>query len=140
MPYLQGLHFNLHPLLFAVILSLFGGTLSSVGPVFQLFLSDLHDGLMEGGRTAAGRSWRRIGATLVVVELAITVVLLVSAGLLTKSFYRLLHEDVGMSVDHLAVLHVVDADGSTNAQILATERSIEKGHGSIAGSNLSRGV
>ena len=59
--------------------------------------------LMEGGRTAAGRTWRRAGASLVVAELAITVVLLTSAGLLAKSFYRLLHEDVGMSVDHLAV-------------------------------------
>ena len=57
---------------------------------------------MEGGRTAAGRSWRRAGGGLVVVELAITVVLLTSAGLLAKSSYRLLHEDVGISVDHLA--------------------------------------
>jgi macrolide transport system ATP-binding/permease protein len=33
-------------------------------------------------------------------------VLLVGAGLLTKSFYRLLHVDMGMSADHLALLHV----------------------------------
>ena len=77
---------------------------------------------MEGGRTAAGRSWRKVGASLVVVELAVTVVLLVSAGLFAKSFYRLLHEDIGMSPDHLAVLHVEKLGTVTDAQSVALER------------------
>jgi macrolide transport system ATP-binding/permease protein len=124
MPYLQGLHFNGHLFLFAAVISIFGGIFFSAGPVLQLFFSDLHDGLMEGGRTAAGRTWRRAGASLVVVELAITVVLLMSAGLLAKSFYRLLHEDTGMSAGHLAVLHVVDPDASSDTQSLATERKV----------------
>jgi macrolide transport system ATP-binding/permease protein len=106
MPYLEGLHFNLHLLVFASSVSIFGGLLFSAGPALQLWMSDMQDGLMQGGRTAVGNHWRRIGASLVVVELAITVVLLVSAGLLAKSFYRLLHEDIGISADHLAVLHV----------------------------------
>jgi macrolide transport system ATP-binding/permease protein len=133
MPYLQGLHFNLHLFLFGLSVSLLGGALFSAGPVLQLFLSELHDGLMEGGRTAAGRSWRRIGSSLVVVELAITVVLLVSAGLLTKSFYRLLHEDVGISADHLALLHVVDPDASTAAHALATERRVRSAMAALPG-------
>jgi macrolide transport system ATP-binding/permease protein len=134
MPYLHGLHFNAHLFFFAVILSITGGTLFSIGPVLQLFLSDLHEGLMEGGRTAAGRTWRRAGASLVVAELAITVVLLTSAGLLAKSFYRLLHEDVGMSVDHLAVLHVVDHDASTETQSPATERRVRSAMATLPGS------
>jgi macrolide transport system ATP-binding/permease protein len=71
MPYLQGLHFNAHLFSFAAFLSIIGGTLFSIGPVLQLFLSDLHEGLMEGGRTAAGRTWRRAGASLVVAELVL---------------------------------------------------------------------
>ncbi len=106
MPYLQGLHFNLHLLLFAGIVSLMGGALFSAGPAMRLSLSDMQEDLMEGGRSVAGRSWRKAGSGLVVFELAITMILLVSAGLLTKSFYRLLHEDIGMSADHLAVLHL----------------------------------
>jgi len=133
MPYLQGLHFNAHLIFFAVILSLIGGSLFSLVPVLQLFLSDLHEGLIEGGRTAAGRTWRRAGASLVVAELAITVVLLTSAGLLAKSFYRLLHEDVGMSVDHLAVLHVLDQDASTETQSLATERRVRAAMAALPG-------
>jgi predicted permease len=132
MPYLQGLRFNWHLLLFGVGISAIGGILFSAGPVVQLFLSDIHEGLMEGGRTAAGRAWRRAGASLVVVELAITVVLLMSAGLLTKSFYRLLHEDFGMATDHLAVVHVLDQDDS-DARSLAHERTIRTAMASLPG-------
>jgi hypothetical protein len=124
MPYLQGLHFNMHLFLFAAILSMLGGILFSAGPALHLFLSDMREGLIEGGRGAAGRSWRRLGRSLVMVELAITVVLLVSAGLLAKSFYRLLHVDIGMSADNLAVLHILGQHGSTSAHWIATERSI----------------
>jgi macrolide transport system ATP-binding/permease protein len=124
MPYLEGLHFNVHLLVFAFGLSIFGGVLFSAGPALQLFLSDMQEGLMEGGRTAAGRSWRRVGASLVVVELAITVVLLVSAGLLAKSFYRLLHEDIGISADHLAVLHVSKMGSQTAPESIALERQV----------------
>jgi macrolide transport system ATP-binding/permease protein len=124
MPYLEGLHFNLHLLVFAWSVSIFGGLLFSTGPSLQLWVSDMQDGLMEGGRTAVGRSWRRVGASLVVVELAITVVLLVSAGLLAKSFYRLLHEDIGISADHLAVLHVSRTGSPTDPERIALERQV----------------
>src|SRR5262249_2952435 len=50
--------------------------------------------------------WRRFGANLVVVELAVAVVLLVCAGLLGKSLYRLLHVEVGFQPDHLATTSV----------------------------------
>jgi macrolide transport system ATP-binding/permease protein len=124
MPYLEGLHFNLHLLVFAAIVSIFGGLLFSAGPALQLWVSDMQEGLMEGGRTAAGRSWRRVGASLVVVELAITVVLLVSAGLLAKSFYRLLHEDIGLSADHLATLHVSKMGSLTDPESIALQRQV----------------
>ena len=127
MPYLDTLHFNLHLVAFASGVSLIGGSLFSAGPSLQLWVSAMQDGLMEGGRTAAGRSWQRVGKSLVVVELAITVVLLVSAGLLAKSFYRLQHEDIGISTEHLAVLHVSRAGTSTDAESIATERKIITG-------------
>jgi macrolide transport system ATP-binding/permease protein len=133
MPYLQGLHFTAHLFCFALVLSMVGGMLFSLAPVLQLFGSDLHESLMEGGRAASGRTWRRAGAGMVVAELAITAVLLSSAGLLAKSFYRLLHEDVGISADHLAVVHVLDQDDATDAQRLATERRIRSAMAALPG-------
>ena len=133
MPYLQGLHFNPHLLLFALMVSLVGGTLFTLGPAMQLFMSDIQKGLMEGGRTAAGRSWRRAGASLVVIELAVTVMLLVSAGLLTKSFYRLLHEEIGISADHLAVLHIVGQYDWADPHGLAVEKQIRSAMAALPG-------
>ncbi|MGB6691778.1 MAG: FtsX-like permease family protein, partial [Terracidiphilus sp.] len=67
----------------------------------------IREGLSEGGRTSAGRLWRRMGANLVVVELAVAVVLLVGAGLLGRSFYRLLHVEIGFEPDHLATVQIL---------------------------------
>ena len=124
MPYLNGLHLDWRLCLFAGLASLLGGVIFSVAPALRTPLSDIHEDLMSGGRSVAGRSWRRAGSALVALELAITMALLVSAGLLSKSFYRLLHEDLGISADHLAILHVSKLDGLTDANALALQRQI----------------
>jgi predicted permease len=125
MPYLQQLHLSGHMVVFAAALSFCGAVLFSAGPVLQLLFSGPQAGLGEGSRGVAGRTWRRMGASLVVAELAITVVLLMSAGLLARSFYRLLHEDVGMATDHLAVVHVLFvADNPSAAITLAKQRDV----------------
>ena len=127
MPYVTGLGLNRHVLLFAGAISLFAATLFSLPPVLRLPLTKLREGLTEGGRGYAGTLWRRFGANLVVVELAIAVVLLVSAGLLGKSFYRLLHVDIGFQPEHLATV-AVELPESTyqkDEQVVAVARRIE---------------
>ncbi len=106
MPYLAGLGLNLHVVAFAAAISLGATVLFSLTPILRLPLAEMRDGLAEGGRGSAGTLWRRVGANLVVVELAVAVVLLVSAGLLGKSLYRLLHVEVGFQPDHLATTAV----------------------------------
>jgi predicted permease len=106
MPYLENLHLSVRSMLFALAVSVIGGFLFSAGPILHFLFSDMREGLADGGRGAASTGWRRLGASLVAAEIAITVVLLVGAGLLTKSFYRLLHVDVGMRADRLALMHV----------------------------------
>lgn len=133
MPYLQGLHFNLHLFLFAGVVSLLGGAIFSAAPALLLSRSDMQQDLTEGGRGVAGRSWRKAGSGLVVVELTITMVLLVSAGLLANSFYRLLHEDIGMSAEHLAVLHVSSPGAETDAADIALQRQLVSRMSSLPG-------
>jgi predicted permease len=106
MPYLTGLGLSLHALAFAVAISLGATVLFSITPTLRLPLTKIREDLNEGGRGYAGTLWRRLGANLVVVELAIAVVLLVGAGLLGKSFYHLLHVEIGFRPDHLATLSV----------------------------------
>jgi macrolide transport system ATP-binding/permease protein len=107
MPFLQGLNLNLHVLVFAGCIALMAVSLFALTPILRLPMTEMRDGLTEGSRGSAGRLWRKLGANLVVLELAIAVVLLVGAGLLGKSFYRLLHVDVNFRTDHLAMVGVM---------------------------------
>lgn len=55
---------------------------------------------------------------MVIVELAVTVVLLVGAGLLQQSLYRLLHAPLGFEPDHLATVQVTSPQTSNNADMV----------------------
>ncbi len=134
MPYLNGLGINLHVLLFAGTLALGATALFSLTPALRLPLHGIREGLAEGGR-GSGTLWRRFGANLVVVELAVAVVLLVGAGLLGKSFYRLLHVDVGFQTDHLATVTVALSETTypKEPQQIAAARALLEQIGSLPG-------
>lgn len=135
MPYLADIRINFHALLFAGTVAILGVALFSLAPVVRLPLTKVRQGLAEGGRGHAGTLWRRFGANLVVVELAVAFVLLVGAGLLGKSFYRLLHVEVGFQPDHLATVTVdlSDATYSKEEQVVAAARRIVDRVGSLPG-------
>jgi predicted permease len=77
MPYLEDIHFNLHMALFALALAAVGGVLFSAGPALHFLFSEMRAGLKEGGRTAAAAGWRKMGSSLVAIEIAVTAVLLI---------------------------------------------------------------
>lgn len=128
MPFLDGVNLNTHTALFAVATAILGALLLALTPVLRLSFQDIRNGLGDGDRAAAGRMWRRLGANLVVVELAIAVVLLVAAGLLGKSFYKLLHVEDGFDTTHLATVQVIapDATYGKNEQIVLLFKEIER--------------
>jgi len=135
MPYLRGLSLNADVLVFAGCLALLAAILFSITPILHLRFSNMRDGLTEGGRGSAGRLWRRMGANLVVVELATAVVLLTGAGLLGKSFYKLLHIDLGFQTDHLATIDIElpEKEFSKDAQVVAFERDVVDRAGRLPG-------
>jgi len=106
-PFLNQVSLNAHTGAFAGAIALLATLLLATTPLLRLSSQDLRDGLSEGGRNAAGRLWRRMGANLVIVELAVAVVLLVGAGLLGQSFYRLMHVETGFDTTHLATVQVM---------------------------------
>jgi macrolide transport system ATP-binding/permease protein len=126
MPYLRDLGMNFHVLTFALVIALLAAVLFSLTPILRVPFAALREGLTDGGRGSAGTLWRRFGANLVVLELAIAVVLLVGAGLLGKSFYRLLHVDIGFQPDHLATLQIAvpDINYSKDEQAVALNKQI----------------
>ncbi|WP_251106266.1 FtsX-like permease family protein [Alloacidobacterium dinghuense] len=107
MPFLGGVGLNAHTGAFAAVVALLAALLLAITPALRLSFQKVRDGLADGDRGAVGLLWRRLGANLVVVELAIAVVLLAGAGLLGQSFYRLLHVPLGFEAAHLATVRVM---------------------------------
>jgi predicted permease len=126
MPYLQGLGLTPHVLLFTLAISLLSVVIFSLTPIVSISGDEMRAGLTEGSRGASGTVWQKFGANLVVVELATAVVLLVGAGLLGKSLYRLLQVDPGLEPSNLATLQlsVPRAKYSSDQQSIALERQI----------------
>jgi predicted permease len=126
MPYLAGMRMSGHVLLFTAGIVVLAGIVFGVAPVLRMPKSVSNESLNDGGRTAAGTGWRRFGSKLVVVELATAVVLLVSAGLLGKSFYRLLHVETGMRAEHLAtaMIYLPRAQYAKDEQIYLLKKKL----------------
>ena len=86
-------------LAFTIGLSFVTGILFGLVPALQAGVVDVHETLKETGRGTSGRHWLR--SSLVVVEVATTLVLLIGAGLMIRSFYQLQKVNPGFSYDHL---------------------------------------
>ena len=92
-------------LLFALAASIFTGILFGLAPAITVTRSDLAEGLKEGAQVASPggrRGWLR--GALAVSELSLALVLLIGAGLLIKSFYRLLQVNPGFAPERVLTM------------------------------------
>jgi predicted permease len=106
MPFLDGVGMNARVATCAAALAIVATAIFSLAPAVRVRFCEMREGLAEGARGSSGNAWRRLGFKLVVVELATAMVLLVGAGLLGKSLYRLLNVDLGFEPDRLATVQV----------------------------------
>ena len=100
MPGLSGLETNPGMLAFAVALSILTGLLFGILPSVRLSRVNVNDSLKQQSRSSVGGR-RSVSSALVAAEAAIAVVVLIGAGLLLRSFERLLQVDPGIRTDHL---------------------------------------
>jgi predicted permease len=135
MPYLQGLGFNVRLALFAGAVTMIVALVFALTPLARISVSGTLGGLADTARGTGNRMWRRVGAPLVVAELALAIVLLVGAGLLGKSLYRLTHVDVGFNTDNLASMSVSLASG-TSARAIADRVAALPGVQSVSYADL----
>lgn len=134
LPFLQGVGLNAHSGAFAAVIVLAAALLAAT-PALRLSSLKVREALSEGDRGAAGLFWQKLGANMVVVELAVAVVLLAGAGLLGQSFYRLLHVPLGFDPARLATVQVMVPDTVYNKseQTLALYREIARRVSSLPG-------
>src|SRR5262249_19346706 len=93
-------------LAFTLSVSLLTGMLFGVWPALQFSRIDLSQVLKEGAKSSAGVGRRELSRGLVVAEGAMASVVLVGAGLLVRSFQRLLRVDPGFRSDHMLGLKI----------------------------------
>ena len=102
LPRLTEIGLDTRVLLFTAGVSLVTGVLFGLLPALQASKTDLNESLKESGRSAmGGRRRQRARSMLVIAEVALSLVLLVGAGLLAKSFVRLQNVNPGFAPDHL---------------------------------------
>ena len=91
---------------FTVGLSLLTGLLFGLLPAISVSRTDVNEALKEGGRNTASGHGRRMRNALVVSEVALALVLLVSAGLTLKSFWKLQQVNPGFMADHVLTMEM----------------------------------
>jgi putative ABC transport system permease protein len=98
---------DLRVLVFSLVVALLGAAVVGVFPAFRAARRDPRDALANGQRIqGGGAATRRFSAGLVMAQIALTVVLLVGAGLVGRSVLNLLDEDPGYRTDGALVMDV----------------------------------
>jgi putative ABC transport system permease protein len=131
---------------FTIGVSFLTGLLFGLIPALQAGEVDVHETLKETGRGMSGRHWLR--SSLVVAEVATTLVLLIGAGLMIRSFYLLQKVNPGFSYEHLTSFSVSlperkyptqDAQASFYDRLLENMRALPGVESTAAASGLPLG-
>ncbi len=113
-------------LLFTLAISLVSGLLFGLAPALRLSRLDLHENLKDAGRGSSGVSalWGRgqnLRRLLVIAELALSVVLLIGAGLLIRSFARIQDVPPGFNPQNVLTLELTMMGQKYNDAAVALE-------------------
>ncbi len=107
LPRLDSVSVSLPVLLFALLLSAAVATGLGAFTAARATHGDLRKGLIEGGRGQSGsQGSQRVGRALVAAQIAITLVLVIGAGLLGRSLLKVLEVDPGFRVDKIVAMDV----------------------------------
>jgi putative ABC transport system permease protein len=105
-PRLAEVHLDPLALLFTLGITLLAGILFGVAPAIRASRVDLLDGLREGARGGRSGGARRLSHGFVVAQFALSLILLIGAGLLIRSFRRTLEVDPGFRPENVLTARV----------------------------------
>ncbi len=110
---------------FTLLLSLAASVLFGLAPALEASRVDLNDALKESSRGSSGGR-RLLRESMVALEVAASLVLLIGAGLLVRSFVRLERTDPGFRPDHLLTFQITlpPARYKGDTQLAAFQRTL----------------
>jgi predicted permease len=125
LPRLQAVSIDGRILLFTLGVTLLTGVLFGLAPALQAGQVNLNELLKEGGRGGGGQR-RRLRDALVITEVALALALLVGAGLLIRSFWKLQQSDPGFNPERVltASLSLPGARYGDAAKVAAFQRQL----------------
>jgi len=98
---------NLTVLAFTFGLSMLAGIIAGLASVWHSIRTNLNDALKAGGRSdSSGGSYHRLKSVLIVSEVALSLVLLIGAGLMVRSFMEMMRADLGIKSDNVLALQI----------------------------------
>ena len=100
-PRLQDVNVDLKVLLFTVVVSLITGVVFGFAPAWQVSRADVHETLKENARGSSGALRNRLRSVFVIAEFALSLVLLVGAGLLLRTFLHLQTVNAGFNANRI---------------------------------------
>jgi hypothetical protein len=106
LPRLDDIVVDARVLAFSIVLAVVTGLVFGLVPAFHAARTELGQMLKDGMRGGSRRATQRTRGALVVTELALAVVLLVGAGLLIRSFVKLMQVDPGFQTEHIVSFDV----------------------------------
>ncbi|MFL6350774.1 MAG: ABC transporter permease [Bryobacteraceae bacterium] len=104
---------NVRVLLFTVLIALATGVLFGMVPAWQAWRRNANEPLRERSQTSSGQ--RRLGNLFVVGEVALTVILVIGAGLMIKSFIHLRAANPGYNYEHVLTMRMALSGNQYNA-------------------------
>lgn len=106
-PLLESVRIDAGALGFTLMIAVLTGLIFGMAPAFQVPAAAVHDSLKDSNRgSSQGRRPARVRNALVVLEIAFACVLLTGAGLLIRSFFRVLDVNLGFRPENAAMLRI----------------------------------
>jgi len=105
-PRLEGLQLSYRVLLFNLLVSVLSGIIFGLAPAWRFSKTELQDTLKDSASTTSERQGKRLRGALVIAEVALSVALLVGAGLLIKSMMRLANSNAGFDPHNVLTMEL----------------------------------